>query len=297
MAADEVVPPSTHAEPGASDGRASGNAVAGMPPQARSKFVKFVQCPWVFLFLLTAFGIDLCTLPPGSAFATLVRGVLPSGRTGCRLSSDFLLLREGEGDNQRFRMVNPDMEHQVDRDSPDVVHVFPRSTRAEAGLWAATTHVRSVQLAFWYAQNWEPLPPSSKDYLKASAALADGLDALGWGRRFSSDLIRAGGGREVTLISMGFVHNALSAAVFGLLLFSAKGAVRRMNRAFERIHKPPAPNQTRCNQCGYPRAGLPGPVCPECGSMFDGATGSGAAPASTDPSSPLAPSPSPARAS
>lgn len=261
----------------------------------RPWFRRVLHWPGTFLLLMMLMFLDAGTLPRGSRAGAVItaftEGFGPR-RTVCRGPLSYLLeAREGT-----FVLVHSASNWTDDPDDPNIVQIDFWSNRDSVGAWAPTTQTHSVN--GWVASR----DLSASEWAAAQAALADGLESLGWYDATTTALIRAGGGRVVRLRPEGFVHNAASAILFGLLVYSARPAASRMHRYVTRVaraatgHDTDAP-RTTCSGCGYPRHGLPGPVCPECGSMFDGATGSGAAPASTDPSSPLAPSPSPARAS
>jgi hypothetical protein len=236
----------------------------------RPWFRRVLHWPGTFLLLMMLMILDAGTLPRGSVGGALFGAFFDSGmaRTTCRRPTVFHVERFGDS----FAMIHPMLAQPPDRNEPGVVELAFWRRRDREGFWAPTRDVQTVN-------GWVSSPELSPGELVAAwDALADGLESLGWYDATTTGLIRAGGGRVVRPRPEGFLHNAASTILFGLLVYSARPAASRMHRYVTRVaraatgHDTDAP-RTTCSGCGYPRQGLPGPVCPECGGSFEPSDG------------------------
>jgi hypothetical protein len=198
---------------------------------------------------------DALTLPIGSSAGELARGVLGAGGTHCWFGLNPSLIRDANG----LRVTDePEPAGTV------VTYLMYSPRSSDRGCWAVTQRVDEHVLHM----DRSKLAPGEEAV--ARRLFADFLithSSPGLNLQEEASLIRNSDTITRTVIPVGYIHNALSGAMFGLLVYSLASmrrwpatqaaAIRRRARLL---------GYGVCPSCRYDLTDNTTGICPECGS-------------------------------
>jgi hypothetical protein len=152
--------------------------------------------------------------------------------------------------------------HTEDEGDAEGARVWTNYRVYETGFWCPTGRAADTRLRIDDFELAESLTAAERTFIRL--AYADRLKDAGLPAVITTPL-SAGEGVTVTPIASGYVKDAAVIVAAALALHAIVFVPSHVVAFVMRDRRARAALSGLCVRCGYDMAGLPGPICPECG--------------------------------